>query len=288
VLVRGGLLGIRVGAVVLACSLALAHPAPARRPGFTLEQIVATRNWGQFNLSPDGRGAVFTAVGRYFGHPLFPDFGEDNNLRWVSTASGELRQLTSGPFAKTYPRFSPDGRRVAFESEGDIWTVEVESVYESYQQPPDLFLQPVGGTPRQLTYSGQAVYRPENFDRLESVRAAISIFGLGEITGDPERSSPNYIWHLGGSEAQISEAYRRASPVNYVDQMQGPLLLLHSDGEPIEPVTKAYNFIQAMKKAGKAYQAQIYRNEAHGLRLLPHQLDSYQRILRFLEMHLKN
>ena len=93
--------------------------------GIYAGEIVTTRNWGQFRLSPDGRWAVFTGVGRYFGHPLFPRFGNDNNLRIVSTKTGEMLQVTSGSFAKTYPRFSPDGRRIAYESEGDIWTVEL-------------------------------------------------------------------------------------------------------------------------------------------------------------------
>jgi dipeptidyl aminopeptidase/acylaminoacyl peptidase len=68
--------------------------------------------------------------------------------------------------------------------------------------------------------------------------------------------------------------------------MQAPILIIHSDGDPIEPVTKVHNFTQAMDKHGKAYDVKIYSNEAHGLRLLDHQLDSYERIMQFLERHL--
>jgi dipeptidyl aminopeptidase/acylaminoacyl peptidase len=116
--------------------------------------------------------------------------------------------------------------------------------------------------------------------------AGVVVFGLGEITGDPERSSPNYVWHLGGTEAQKPDAYRRASPITHVEQMRAPMLILHSDGDPIEPVTKVRNFTQAMDRFGKAYEVRIYANEAHGLRQLDHQLDSFQRVMRFLDVHL--
>jgi dipeptidyl aminopeptidase/acylaminoacyl peptidase len=119
-------------------------------------------------------------------------------------------------------------------------------------------------------------------------RAAVSVFGLGEITGNPDRSSKNYVWHIGGGEADLPDEYRKRSPITYIEQMEIPLLLIHSDGDPIEPVTKAYNFMQAMEKAGKTYEAKIYRNEAHGLRWLEHQLDSFETVMRFLEKYLRN
>jgi dipeptidyl aminopeptidase/acylaminoacyl peptidase len=603
-------------------------------PAFSLDQIVEQRNLGQFVMSPDRTRVVFTRVGRYFAHPLFPAFGEDSNLTLLHIATGEQVQLTSGTAAKTYPSFSPDGRMVTYESEGDIWTVQVDSgrarrlttsagadrgaawspdgrqiafvanrwgrsgiyvmnaagereglrrvtednfsganpvwspdgafilvtagagqhfysraiyrvpaaggraqqltpaddarngwpsispdgqriayisdrsgflniwtmaasgddhrqltrasedqdypendyiqtmglrwspdgrrilyftnrlgnldlktvevatgavnvvedrdgshhpvgwvddstvayVYESYRVPPDLHVKRLGGTARRLTYSGHAAFNPDHFDRLESVTwtsadgvkvhgylrrpstvspgdrlpgivvshtynvgqfynqwspifsyivqsgyvllmvnhrgsngygtvfrdlpkgdwgfaqlkdiesgaallraqadvdparvgmlgysmggymtqlalttrpalfaAGVAVFGLGEITGDPERSSRNYVWHIGGTEAQQPEKYRAASPVTHVAQMQAPILIIHSDGDPIEPVTKVHNFTQAMDKHGKAYDVKIYSNEAHGLRLLDHQLDSYERIMQFLERHL--
>lgn len=623
----------------LACAIAAvgsAAPPDPYRPAFSLQEIVATRAPGQFVLSPDGTRAVYTYTGRYFGHPLFPDFGNDNNLFLVSTATGERRQLTSGPGPKTYPVFSPDGRFVAYEAENDIWSVDVESgraarlttnvaadrsaawspdgreivfassrwnrpalyvmsargerealrritpegfsgavpvwtrdgqwilftatrgesfysreiyrvpaaggaperltpddgarnnlpavspdgnavgyisdrsgflniwlmkadgtdqrqltkvdedqdypendylqtmglrwspdgrrllyftnrfgnldvmavdvasgrtepietsdgahhpvgwidnktvafVAESYRTVPDLFVKPLGSAARQLTFSSHAAYTPTHFDTLEPVqwtsadgvmvhgylrrpsnqrrgdrlpaivmshtynvgqfynqwnpivsfivqsgyivltvdhrgsngygvkfrdlpkgdwgfaqlkdiesaavllkarpdvdparvgmlgysmggyltmlaattrpavfRAAVEVFGLGEILGDPRNSSKNYIWHIGGNELEKPDEYKKRSPITYVDQLEAPLLMIGSDGDPIEPVTKTYNFIQALDKAGKRYEAYVYTNEAHGLKLLDHQLDSYQRVVAFLDRYLKH
>ena len=67
-------------AVVFLCGVAAtvwADEAPTHRPAFSLEEIVETRAPGQFVLSPDGSTAVFNYASRYFGHPLFPDFGND-------------------------------------------------------------------------------------------------------------------------------------------------------------------------------------------------------------------
>lgn len=94
-------------------------------PRFTLEEAVATRTLGHFALSSDGRRAAFTVAGFSFGFPVIPRFGEDNNLRVVALETGEITQVTTGPRPKTQPRFSPDGARVAFESEDDVWVAEV-------------------------------------------------------------------------------------------------------------------------------------------------------------------
>src|SRR5262249_18621317 len=70
----------------------------------------------------DGRRVAYAISGFYFEFPVIPRFGEDNNIRVVSVDTGEIVQVTTGPTAKTAPRFSPRGDRLAYESDGDIWS----------------------------------------------------------------------------------------------------------------------------------------------------------------------
>ncbi|MFC3714234.1 S9 family peptidase [Sphingoaurantiacus capsulatus] len=609
---------------------------PAGTPGFSIEQMVAARSIGQAVLAPDRKSIVYTHVGRYWGHPLFPAYGEDSNLFLKRIDSGDTIRLTSGSDATSYPTFSPDGRFISYERQGDIWTVEVANghtkrlttnaaadrsavwspdgreiafvstrwgrpslyvmpadgersglrqvtqpgftpiypawsadgrhlmftaardshfysrglyrvpvagggeperitpaddaknawpsvspdgkrvayisdrsgylniwtmnpdgsgqqqvtraaedqdypdndyiqtmglrwspdgkrilyftnqqgnlrlrtvdvatgrtaivenrdgshhpvgwvddrtvayVYESYRDIPELYVKPLNGTAKRLTSSTYAVFGADKFDRLESVtwksddgvevhgylrrptwakagdklpalvlshtynvgqfynqwspifsylvqsgytiltvnhrgsngygtkfrdlpkgdwgfaqlkdiesaagylrergdvdadrvgmlgysmggymtqlaltarpdlfRMGVAVFGLGEIVGDPQNSSPNYIWHLGGSETEQLARYRNASPVTHVPKLKAPIMIVHSYGDPIEPVTKIHNFTQAMDAHGKRYEVKLYENEAHGLRLLDHQVDSYHRIMAFIDRYLR-
>jgi len=120
-----------IGGVLLVLAVCAAADGGAQTspppfvPAFTLEQAVQVRTIGQVALSRDGRTAAFGLAGHYFGFPVVPRFGHDNNLRIVSLDTGELRQATSGPAEKTAPVFSPSGELLAFESEDDVWVVRL-------------------------------------------------------------------------------------------------------------------------------------------------------------------
>ena len=114
--------------VIAACGVTLDAELPPRHvPAFSLEQITQVRTYGQWAIAPDGTRVAYAVSGFYFGFPVVPRFGEDNNIRVVSVDTGEIVQVTTGPIAKTSPVFSPRGDRLAFESEGDIWSAELAS-----------------------------------------------------------------------------------------------------------------------------------------------------------------
>ncbi len=118
-------------ALVTACLVGALHASGGAgtrnefRPAFTLEEAVEVRTIGETAVSPDGRSVAISIGGHYFGFPVVPRFGHDNNLRIVALDTGEVRTATSGHSPKTAPLFSPSGDHLAFESEGDIWVVHL-------------------------------------------------------------------------------------------------------------------------------------------------------------------
>ncbi len=109
---------------------ALAQPAP---PGFTVEEMLKLRRVADPQLSPDGTRVAF----------VITEVNRDQNTRtnhiWVvPTSGGEPARLAGGDKAEDRPRWSPDGKQIAFVSARDgssqIWLVSAS-----------------GGEPRKLT-----------------------------------------------------------------------------------------------------------------------------------------
>ena len=71
--------------------------------------------WMDVDVSPDGRQLVFSLLGDLYLLPI---------------AGGEARRITSGPAWDVQPRFSPDGRELAFTSDrgggNNLWRIGVD------------------------------------------------------------------------------------------------------------------------------------------------------------------
>lgn len=105
--------------VALAASAKEAQPA---RP-FTIDDMLKIRRVSDPQLSPDGRWIAYTVA----------DTDKAANKRTtqifvISIEGGDARQITSEKQSSTSPRWSPDGKRLAFisarDGEAQIWTVE--------------------------------------------------------------------------------------------------------------------------------------------------------------------
>lgn len=75
------------------------------------------------------------------------------------------------------------------------------------------------------------------------------------------------------------------SPINFVDQVKAPLLLLAGGNDPRCPRTEAEQVASAIKKRNGVAELKVYENEGHGFAKIENQIDSYTRISNFLKKY---
>ena len=116
--------------LLLLSSLAVAQ---VKRP-FTFEDMMALKRVSEPVVSPDGKWVAFSAV----------DVNLEKNIKtphlWVVPANGgDSKQLTSGP-GEDRPRWSPDGKKLAFISDRDgtpqVWAWDFDSATVSLPGEP--------------------------------------------------------------------------------------------------------------------------------------------------------
>ena len=126
------ILAVAVAAAALAAALLYGRTlatSPQLRPGLPVDALAETVWIEEFDVSPDGDLLVFksAAAGGY-------------DLWTVPSAGGEPTRITELAGREMAPRFSPDGRWIAFEA--DFGGTDVRDIY---------IVPAVGGEPRRLT-----------------------------------------------------------------------------------------------------------------------------------------
>jgi len=130
------------------------------------------------------------------------------------------------------------------------------------------------------------------YQALLALTKAPGLFQAGvDLMGPTDRRSPfndRYRGlNVGGQEEDHRELYDRVSPITSVGDITEPLLILHSDQDRNVEPEHTFRFVAELQRLGKPFEIKWYAGEAHGLADPANQLDSYERILSFLDRHLR-
>lgn len=96
-----------------------------------------------------------------------------------------------------------------------------------------------------------------------------------------------YDYQKMGNPDENPDFFYERSPINFIDRIKAPILILHGANDPRCPVTETHQVLDLMKKYGKTFEYKIYPDEGHGFRKLENRIDAYKRTVEFLNRHLK-
>jgi dipeptidyl aminopeptidase/acylaminoacyl peptidase len=88
---------------------------------FGFNEMIRMRRVGDAQLSPDGRTIAFT-----IGDVSVPENRTLTQIYTMPAGGGNFRQITRGERSASSPRWSPDGRRIAFVTGGQIWIMDAD------------------------------------------------------------------------------------------------------------------------------------------------------------------
>ena len=87
-----------------------------------------------------------------------------------------------------------------------------------------------------------------------------------------------------GDPVENKALYEDRSPVNFLDRIKAPLLLIAGGNDVRDPRGETEQVVAAIKKNGGFVQVKIYENEGHQFSRIENQIDSWQRISDFLKV----
>jgi dipeptidyl aminopeptidase/acylaminoacyl peptidase len=90
-----------------------------------------------------------------------------------------------------------------------------------------------------------------------------------------------------GNLREHREFFEKISPINHVDKIKCPMLVIHGANDPRVPVEEAEQIVAALKKRMIPVEYLRYEDEGHGLARLKNRLDAYPKMVAFLDRYLK-
>ncbi|MEM9385341.1 MAG: S9 family peptidase [Pseudomonadota bacterium] len=121
--------------------------------------------------------------------------------------------------------------------------------------------------------------------------AGVSFVGVSDWVRALEQASPalkasDRIEYGDINDPDDREFFRSISPINNVDRLKAPVLVIHGANDPRDPVSESDRFVQAIRDNLGQAQYLRFADEGHSISRLGNRVTAYTRVAQFLEQHL--
>ena len=119
--------------------------------------------------------------------------------------------------------------------------------------------------------------------------AGVDIVGISSFVTFLENTSEYRRAHREaeyGSLAKDREFLESISPLNHIDKIQAPLMVIHGANDPRVPLSEAQQLVSALEAREIPVEFLVFDDEGHGLAKRKNQIAAYEATVAFLETHL--
>ena len=119
--------------------------------------------------------------------------------------------------------------------------------------------------------------------------AAVDIVGIASFESFFARTAP---WRRPlrvaeyGDPVNDAEFLRSISPINSLDRIKAPLMVIHGANDPRVPVEEAEQIVAALRRRGVSVEYLRYEDEGHGLAKAKNRADAWPKVVSFFERYL--
>jgi len=123
----------------------------------------------------------------------------------------------------------------------------------------------------------------------EIFSAAVDVVGISNLVTFLQNTKP-YRRALREKEygpLSDEEFLKSISPINKIDNVKTPLLVVHGETDPRVPLEEAQQVVDRLQELGREVEALYFPDEGHGVRKLANQIVYYERMIQFFVKYLK-
>ena len=119
--------------------------------------------------------------------------------------------------------------------------------------------------------------------------AAVDIVGIGRWRTFFDKTAP---WRRPLRAAEYGDPDKDAdflesvSPLNFVDRIKAPLMVIHGANDPRVPVEEAEQMVSTLRSRGREVEYLRYEDEGHGLAKAKNRADAWPRVVGFFNKHM--